>query len=247
MLKPNAPRIAVISCWKYRDAWLPFFTLFNRFWSDCPYSVDLVTDTIADSPTYLFPASSLPSLQVCSMGACLSWCEVVTLYCHTVTDPILFLQEDFFLTESPNWNLINEGLYELNRLDAGCVRLYPCPGDVTHYGNLHFGLVSHYAPYRISCQAAWWNPAYLRLIASRYSSPQDFEIQGTKFSKDLTRHVLSFKREIEVDQWPLHYICTGIVRGKWQRSALDLCAYYNIPVDTSLRETDMESERLGSL
>ncbi len=36
--------VLVMSCGAYRDLWTPFFTLFWRYWPDCPFEVYLGTD-----------------------------------------------------------------------------------------------------------------------------------------------------------------------------------------------------------
>src|SRR3989338_3266453 len=33
--------VLVVSCDKYQDIWKPFFTLFFRYWHDCPYPIYL--------------------------------------------------------------------------------------------------------------------------------------------------------------------------------------------------------------
>src|SRR5262249_11393787 len=40
----NRTAILVASCERYCQAWRPFFTLFQRYWPDCPYQVFLGTD-----------------------------------------------------------------------------------------------------------------------------------------------------------------------------------------------------------
>lgn len=41
--------VLVNSCDKYAEAWYPFFALFKKYWSDCPYPVYLNTETKAYS------------------------------------------------------------------------------------------------------------------------------------------------------------------------------------------------------
>lgn len=209
-------RIAVISCWKYRDAHNPFFALFKKFWPDCPYPVELISDT-EDQP--------------------LEWCRVADNFAGfvraTTKEPILLFQEDFFLNAPVRQDLIERGLEQIKARNAGCVRLYPCPGSDEDYGDAHFGIVKRGAPYRISLQAAIWQPSYLYSIASRFSTPQEFELQGTPYSNELPHEVLAFKRD--VTPWPLSYECTAIVNGKWTQGAKKLCEANGISVDWSMR------------
>ncbi len=220
-------RIAVASCWKYRDCWRPFFTLFNKFWPDCPYKVWLLTDhyQIDDhlEDRHIFVHESP------------SWCAILKAFCEQYGDePILLMQDDFLLTAPPHIDLIEEGA-ELIKNDEsiGCVRLYPCPGADYRIGTHHYGPVNRGTPFRTSTQAAWWNPKYLRDIANASTTIQQFELRGSVYACALPENVVSWVRAIE--PWPLEYICTGIVKGKWTRAALALCKEHGIAVDTSLR------------
>ena len=38
--------ILVTSCDKYSDLWIPFIKLFRKFWSDCPYKLVLISESI---------------------------------------------------------------------------------------------------------------------------------------------------------------------------------------------------------
>lgn len=205
-------RVAVISCWKYADAQEPFFALFEKFWPNCPYTTELVSD-IESQP--------------------LPWCRVVETLVVQEKESILLLQEDFFFNAPVNQNLIERGLEQMKARNAGCVRLYPCPGGIDDYGDPHFAIVPRGTRYRISCQAAIWNPSYLYKIASRFNTPQEFELQGTVLSNDLPEEVLAFKRDVQ--PWPLSYECTAIVRGKWTQGAKKLCDEHQIVVDWSRR------------
>ncbi len=220
------------SCWKYRDTWRPFFELFRKFWPDCPYKVWLLTDDYIigapedqawikqDVAVFIHPSTS--------------WCEILKAFCEQYGDePILLMQDDFLLTERVNTIKVEQAL-NLIVPDVVCMRLYPCPGPDDVPGKSPVGIISRGEMFRISCQAAIWNPDYLRQITEVNGSARDFEIKGSKLSNSLHGSIFGFSRELP-HPWPLEYICTGIVKGKWTRAALALCKEHGIAVDTSLR------------
>lgn len=208
-------RIAVVTCWKYRDCWEPFAALFDHFWPNPNATLEFITDS---------PGSSKSS-----------WCDVLNDYITKVQEPILLMQEDFFLSAPVRTELVHRAIEQYEAQKAGCVRLYPCPGGIQDYGDPHYAIVPRGTQYRISCQAALWRPSYLKQILSACgSTPFDFEIRGTELAEMLDEPVLAFKRELQ--PWPMEYLCSAISRGKWNPDAKVLCDRLGISADWSQRE-----------
>jgi hypothetical protein len=207
-------KVAIASCVAYADAWKPCMALLRRFWPDCPYEVHFVTD--ADTPGR-------------------SWCRVLTDFASTQKDPVLLMQEDFFLSAPVNTLLVELALTLLETRKAAMVRLYPCPGSNEDIGVPYFGRIRRGTPYRVSCQASIWRPDVLAEIASHGETPSDFEILGSAVSNRMAAEFLAFDRESQ--PWPMEYFCSAISRGQWNPQALAHCRKHGIPVDTSLRET----------
>lgn len=206
--------IAVISCWKYQDAWFPFVELFRKFWPDAP-----------SFPLFISDQDGCPR----------KWTEVLGDFARTVQQPILLFQEDFFLNAPVDSKAVQFALEEFESRKAGCMRLYPCPGGEGESINAFIATVPQGTPYRISCQAAIWRPSYLAgiLEACHEGSPADFEINGSRFSNYFRQEVLAWKRDAE--PWPLSYICSAISRGQWNPDAKKLCDSLNIDADWSRR------------
>lgn len=132
--------------------------------------------------------------------------------------------------------MVQNGLKLMSHHGAGCVRLYPCPGANNNIGDESFGEVSHAADYRISTMPAIWRSDFARTIASYTKTAWDFEIHGTKLSRELKTPVLAWKREVK--PWPVEILCTGITRGKWTQGAKRLFDKEGIAVDYSMRESE---------
>lgn len=204
-------RVVMISCPAYRDTHAPFFALLEKFWPDREYPFEMVSEE----------------------GDRRNWCASLVHYARQYDEPLMIMQDDFFLTSPVENLLIEKALEHMKERNAGMLRLYPCPGSNLDYGDENFGIVQKGSEYRISCQASLWMPRYLATIASQCTTPWDFEIRGTQVSDALPDEVLATRRESE--PWPINYYCSAIGRGLWNPGALEHCKKHGIPVDTSLR------------
>lgn len=219
-------RIVVASCWKYRDAHVPFINLFRKFWPSCPYSVVLLTDKCKEATLKAY------GVVYAAEG---SWCEMVSDAAVGLGDePILLMQEDFFINAPVNELLIDKGLQQLEERNAAMVRIYPCPGGDIPYGDKWYAEIPKGAQYRVSCQATIWRPDALYRIASQCDTPADFEMKGSKLSNDFDEPFIAFRRDQQPS--PISYYCSAISRGKWEPAALEFCRANGIEVDLSMRE-----------
>lgn len=218
-------RIAVASCWKYRDVWPAFFQLFRKFWPDCHFPVWLITDRYEEGATVDVPV----------FVANTSWCGALSRFAEfSGDDDILLMQDDHLLNAPVRLDLMLFALEQMKSRNAGMVRLYPCPGANEDYGHPKVGLVTRGTLYRVSCQVSVWRSDFLRAIASQFGTPQEFELQGSPLSDTLPDDVLAWKRD-EVPT-PISYEVTAVVSGKWTQSALELCRTHGVNVDRSMRE-----------
>lgn len=220
-------RLVVASCHAYRDTWLPFKKLVDHFWPNHP-SITLLSDYTS------YPLDEHPfDWAFYSKG---SWCQILRNFIiESPKEIILLFQDDFFLSAPVNKFLIERGIDELRKRGAGCVRLYPCPGGISEYGDEHFAEIPRGTEYRISCQAALWDSSYLKEIARVGDTPTDFELKGTPYSNDLLNPVLAFKRDVK--PWPLEYLCSAVSRGEWNPDAKKLCESVGInDVDWTMRK-----------
>lgn len=224
-------RVAVISCWKYRDAWTPFFELVDKFWPANRW-IDLITDE-AEELFVGYPMNTHFDV-LFKAGKNVSWSQALAEYAKRQSGPVLLMQEDFWLNAPVNQSLVDHALDQMKSRNAGMIRLYPCPGADEDYGDEHYGIVKKGSKYRINCQSSIWRPDYLHAIASRCgSTPRDFELNGTKIAESLPDEVLAFKRESGPPA--VQYLCSAISRSQWNPDAKTLCDLHGIEVDWSLR------------
>lgn len=219
-------KIAVISCWKYRDCWQPFFALFRKFWPDCPHELTLVTDEHHYIP--------LPDVRIFdNQGG--TWTEVLHAYASEQQEPVLLLQEDMFFSAPVDPYKIYRAIDRMEHMQAGCVRLYPCPGGETEIGDPEFAAIAPGVRYRISLQCGLWNPEYLAEVCEAVGpgSARDFELTGTIESNGFPNPILGWKRDVK--PWAVQYICTSVISGLWNPDAKRLCDEHGIEVDWSMR------------
>jgi hypothetical protein len=222
---PTSTALLVVSCDKYRDLWVPFFTLFFRYWPDCPYPVFLGSNDETYPDRRVVPIA---------IGADVDWSTNLRRILDQIPlDGILLLQEDFLIDRPVDTERIRGLIGYAAEKGAACLRLMPIPGpEKPCADHLEVGEILKGAEYRVSLQAAWWRRENLAAILSAGESPWQFEVQGSRRSDSITEPFLSLREGIE---FPLDYYTTAILRGYWEPDAVQLCRRENIPVDLKVR------------
>src|SRR5437016_1404663 len=91
-LKDFAGSVAVLvsSCDAFFDVWRPFRAFFEKFWSDCPLEVFLLTNRLTIHSQRIRPIAT---------GEDRGWSSNLQLALEQITHPyVLYFQEDYFLT-----------------------------------------------------------------------------------------------------------------------------------------------------
>lgn len=221
--------ILVSSCDQYRDLWSPFFTLFWRYWSDCPFKVCLITNF-----------KNYPDARVTSVcvGEDRHWASNIRIALNEITEPmILYMQEDYLLMRKVENKRIFDLIAIMKQLDAAYLRLYPCPGpDIILDEYPGIGLIRKGVPYRTSQQAAVWRKDVLQSLL--VDGETMLETHGSRRSDKLEMPFLSVVRDngkYPPINPPICYFCTAILRGKWLPAAVKFCRKEGIEIDLSVR------------
>lgn len=196
--------VLVMSCDAYRDLWRPFFTLFWRYWPDCPFPVYL-------GATY----AKYDDQRVTTLAAGdETWGNAFRRCLERIdAEYVLLLLEDYFLKDPISTPALLRALTTVDALEGAVLRLYPSPGpDVELPGQDEIGLICLDAPYRVSMQPAIWSRAALLHITRDEESIWEFEWKGTRRSRAIDKGffatfepVLRYRHVVE--------------RGRWFRSA----------------------------
>ncbi len=167
--------VLVMSCDAYRDLWRPFFTLFWRYWPDCPFPVFLGSTqaTYDDARVTTLAAGDF------------AWSKTLRTCLERIdADYVLLLLEDYFLKSRISTASVLRALTCVHALQGTVLRLYPHPGPDAGISELSdIGRIHARAPYRISTQPAIWNRAELLRIPRDQESIWQFESEGTRRSR----------------------------------------------------------------
>lgn len=228
--------ILVMSCDAFEDVWQPFFTLFERYWADCPFPKYFCTDEKPVQQQGFIPIA---------IGKNLAWSYRLKHALQQIETPyVLFLQDDFFLMKQADTARIMRYVGILEQEQAGILRIFPTPPPDLAFKNYEdIGLIAKNVPYRVSCQAAIWDKEVLLQLINETENIWGFEIEGTKRANDIEKPFLSVFVDdkgtpLEIGNYAYTYFCTAVLKGKWMRGAIELCKKENIALDLSKRPVE---------
>lgn len=228
--------ILIASCDKYQDLWSPFFTLFFKYWQDCPYPVYLGSNhlTYTDS-----------RVKTITVGDDRDWSSGFRKMLEQIPHLyVIVLLEDYLLYQPVNTDKIRELASYMKNKRAGVLRLFPCPGpDVPCQENHEVGEIRKGAEYSLSLQAAIWDRQVLLSLLREGETPWQLEVLGSKRTNALNVPFLSVKRNNNHD-YPIPYFCTAVVKGKWIPDAVKLCKKEGINIDLTVRPLQTWYDRL---
>ncbi|MEM1393602.1 MAG: hypothetical protein AAGG00_09980 [Cyanobacteria bacterium P01_H01_bin.150] len=233
--------ILVNSTDSFEDCWQPFFKLFSIYWQNCQYPIVLNTDT----KTFSYPNLDIKCSQV-ALGESerLSWSDCLIRCLDKIpTKYILYLQEDYFINDYVNTDIIHDFLQVMESEGCSHIRLMEIFGN----RNEPYEKSSKYpliwklrqkCNYRISMQAGIWEKDRLRFYLKPNESGWEFERWGNirAIKEPDTFYCQNMDYFNRQGKSIIPYSLTGIVKGKWLESAVvDLFEKHEIDVDYSIR------------
>ena len=225
--------VLVASCDRYKDLWKPFFTLFFRYWSDCPHPVYLLSNHLS------YPDSRVEMIAV---GDDRDWSSNLRAALQQIPHRyVLLLLEDFFLDQPVDTAKIQALATYMEQRCAACLRLFTCPGpDIPCVDNPAVGEILRGSAYRLSMMAAIWDKKVLLQLLRDGETPWQLEIEGTQRTNILDVPFLSVKESA------IHYFCpsgSAVCRGKWKPEAVQFCAQQGIQIDLRARPQESWVDR----
>ena len=218
--------ILVVSCDKYSDLWKPFFSLFWRFWPDCPFDVYLLSNNIN-------PA--IPQVKSLLVGDDISWSDSLQKGVSLLKeDYILLFLDDLFLRESVNTKEVLEVFSWAVESDINYVRMNPMRNKPDESLNDSIGILSKGVIYRTSTVVSVWKKNVLLDLLKDGESAWDFEFYGSIRSDKYDRFYASWK-----DCFP---ITNAVIKGKWCKEAVRRLKSLGIEIDLTSRKIMTFSE-----
>lgn len=211
--------VVMITCQRYSSAWIPFFTLFQRYWPDCPYKVYMGTDKGS------FP--DVMTLQTGDDGGAKNWAQRLRCVLQAIPEKFVFLfQEDFLIQEPVHTVAIRKLARHMRDHDVGVIRAIcdPVPRTAWH-GCADLGAYGTHDDFRLSLQASIWDKEVLITLLKDGEDPWLTEFVGSRRSQFCQKPFLG------VMFAPLSYYCTAIMYGEWDDGALELLRREGIPTE----------------
>ncbi len=223
--------VLVPSCDAYSDLWTPFFTLFWKYWNDCPFTVYLGTNERAFQDS---------RVTVINAGHGSNWSNRVREQLEAIESPyVLLCLEDFFFRRPVPTSRVVEALNTLLRLNGHMVRLVRRPGpDKSLNAAPELGTIDLGAPYRVSTQTAIWRKETLLALMRPDESIWQFEIDGSRRSSSYPGGFFCVWRDA------MTYGHHVVERGKWFRKEARQFAKARIGCDFNARPTMTRAETL---
>jgi hypothetical protein len=212
--------VLVVSCDNYADLWRPFFKLFKRFWADCPFPVYLLSNELKGDFT---------DINNITVGKDISWSDSLkTGLLQINAEYVLMVIDDLFFTGPVNTERLMVVCDEFIKVQGNYLRLNPTVKADMPY-NEHFGLVSKGSYYRTSTVFSLWKKNILMDLLKSGESPWEFEVFGTVRSDaygDFYSTLTHFFPNVN-----------GVIKGKWQRSAIKRLQKLGIKLELDTRKT----------
>uniref|UniRef100_A0A7C3MPT4 Glycosyltransferase family 2 protein n=1 Tax=Dictyoglomus thermophilum TaxID=14 RepID=A0A7C3MPT4_DICTH len=219
--------VVVSSCDKYSDLWDPFFKLFFKFWKDCPFNVYLISDKII---------LDLPRVKVLTSGSSLSWSEtLINVLTYLDEDYIFLILEDLFLIDYVNSKSVLEIMSWAIDYNVNYLRLYPSPKPDIYFNNL-VGVIKKGSIYRASTIFSLWKKEVLLDLLRPGENAWEFEIYGSERSDKYDSFYCTWDRYFK--------FVNGVVKGKWDRRAINKLLELGVEIDLSRRKVMSLSEQV---
>lgn len=225
--------VLVNSCDRYEDAWNPFFTLFKKYWTDCPYKIYLNTET----KSYSYPGLDIECLNVLNSKKKYTWSKrLIDCLKRINSKYIVFLLEDFFFLDYVKSGILDKTKVWLDQNeDVSCFQFYPNVKLVSYDDGCFPGFLRRdmKGKWWLRCQAAIWRRSDLLQYLNPYENVWQYEEYGTNMAKLYNKR---FYNAADTDSIPFFYNVDitsgyGLYEGQWLESNKALFEKENISVD----------------
>jgi hypothetical protein len=216
--------LLVSSCDAFFDAWRPFCAFFNKFWSDCPLEIFLLTNTLQISSD---------RIRGISVGEDRGWSSNLLIALERMTHPyVLYFQEDYFLTAPVERTQLARDFAEAMEMDADslCFRARSKFDPGFQPLNDRYGVVPLESEGRTRCQVTLWRRSALQSILREGETAWNFEARGSARTQSMK--ILSYASR---ENAPISYLMSAISRGLWMPEAIELCRSEGVTIKPFFR------------
>jgi len=220
-----------------KTAGFPFFKLFSKYWLGYKGKIYLNTEY----KRFEYDGLDITCVRNSEgINKKLTWSECLIKALNKIdSDNILYMQEDYFLNDYVKTELLSELYDKFVKLNCDCLHLtdQSTPGPFKPTTEKMIWEVEKSAPYRISCQAAFWKKEVLLSYLRKHESAWQFEHYGTKRSRRRSDKFCVINTDLfgcgKTEIIP--YVFTGIIKGKWNERVQQLFLKHGIKIDFKAR------------
>jgi hypothetical protein len=223
----------------FEDCWVPFFTLFKKYWPDYTGTIYLNTETkdfIYEGLRIVCVKNNLNK----SLNN-ISWSNCLYRALNFIDgDVILYMQEDYFLKDFVKGEIV-EDYVELinNNPEIDCIHLTDQAVINDLKSSKFEGLFTALRDqrYLVSCQAALWRKTAMLSLLRIHESAWQFEEFGSKRASVQDVRIYGVDKDwVKIGKNEIiPYIFTGIIQGRWYDPVIKLFEENSIDVDYSKR------------
>ena len=204
--------VVISSCDLYSDCWKPLFHSIHQYWSDCPYSIYLISN---------HKDSGDESIRTIKVGEHLGWgSNTKKALAEIHEEYILYLQEDYFLGAPMSTDAVEKHVHFCSDNNVDYIRLEaPYRDNLPIHGNIDYCEDPVAAKYAFSLQPSIWKKDSLHQFCIEGWTGWDYErnicdyIQKNKIN--IRGSVVNSKRKADIG-FPM-VDGTGIRKGIWTR------------------------------
>jgi hypothetical protein len=220
----------------FEDCWDPFFHLYQKHWAAAREPVLLNTEL----KDYQRSGMNISATRVQKASSRrLTWSECLLAALDQVQTPlVLYFQEDYFIDRPVlDAKVRMAASYMLSNPAVKHVALtgFGSGGPYLDHHEPWLQVIGQHAKYRIATQAALWRVETLKSYLVAEENGWMFEIYGTWRAHRRNDQFLVARHGESEGGPPIHYLHTGIIKGKWQHGIEEIFAANSISVDFERR------------
>jgi len=215
----------------YKAVWPLLCHSLNRYWSDCPWPVQFITNHLDSSC----------GMSIKVGGDHTQWSRRMIRGLKRIESPIiLWLTSDNWLTDPVDTAALIDFAEYIEKGKAGHIRLYPgwnhdiAVGEFKHDSRLM--VFADRSPYRASLKPGFWKRRIFLDLLVKGESPWDFERNASKRSRKYRGRFFAIKEwgcfPFVTETHPSgEWVKSPIAKGRWTKAAKAYCKREGLKID----------------
>lgn len=213
----NKLSIIVNSCDRYKDCWKPFLFSIDKYWPDCPYDIYILSN---------FESIQWHNATFIKVGMLYGFGNEMSFALNKInSDYVLYMQEDYFLSQKVNTEAIEAHLQHCitNNVDQLKLSTDGSNRDKYRIEQSDYCINPMDKPYAINTDISIWNRDSFIKVCFPDTTIWDWERSLTTYVND---HFPNFRSEVLFSslynkKGIVPIPGTAILKGKWTRSGAD--------------------------